>query len=57
MQENYNATNSRAWMIPDSEDGKIPATTEEVQKARRRAQRVAAATATTPACFDGVLRT
>jgi hypothetical protein len=47
--ENYNATNSRAWMISDPEDGKIPALTDE---ARKRAAAVraaaAAATATTP---------
>ena len=30
--ENYNATNSRAWMISDPEDGKIPATTDEAKK-------------------------
>jgi hypothetical protein len=30
--ENYNATNSRAWMISDPEDGKIPATTKEAKK-------------------------
>ena len=30
--ENYNATNSRAWMISDPEDGKIPALTDEAKK-------------------------
>jgi hypothetical protein len=30
--ENYNATNSRPWMISDPEDGKIPATTDEAKK-------------------------
>jgi hypothetical protein len=30
--ENYNATNSRAWMVSDPEDGKIPATTDEAKK-------------------------
>jgi hypothetical protein len=38
--ENYNAQNSRAWMISDPADGKIPATTEE---ARQRAAAVRAA--------------
>ncbi|HKE84363.1 MAG TPA: hypothetical protein VKB50_11425 [Vicinamibacterales bacterium] len=30
--ENYNAKNSRAWMVSDPEDGKIPATTDEAKK-------------------------
>jgi hypothetical protein len=38
--ENYNATNSRPWMISDPEDGKIPALTEE---AKTRAAAVRAA--------------
>jgi hypothetical protein len=38
--ENYNARNSRAWMISDPPDGQIPATTEE---ARQRAAAVRAA--------------
>jgi hypothetical protein len=38
--ENYNAKNSRAWMITDPPDGQMPATTEE---ARRRAAAVRAA--------------
>jgi hypothetical protein len=38
--ENYGANNSRAWMISDPEDGKIPALTEE---AKRRAAAVRAA--------------
>jgi hypothetical protein len=38
--ENYNAKNSRAWMISDPPDGQMPATTEE---ARKRAAAVRAA--------------
>jgi hypothetical protein len=38
--ENYNARNSRAWMISDPPDGQIPATTEE---ARQRGGAVRAA--------------
>jgi hypothetical protein len=38
--ENYNATNSRAWMILDPPDGKMPAQTDE---ARKRAAAVRAA--------------
>jgi hypothetical protein len=38
--ENYNARNSRAWMVSDPPDGKIPATTED---ARRRAAAARAA--------------
>lgn len=38
--ENYNARNSRAWMISDPPDGQIPATTEE---ARQRAAAARAA--------------
>ena len=38
--ENYNASNSRAWMILDPPDGKMPAQTEE---AKRRAAAVRAA--------------
>jgi hypothetical protein len=38
--ENYNAKNSRAWMISDPADGQMPATTED---ARRRAAAVRAA--------------
>ena len=38
--ENYNPANSRAWMISDPPDGKIPATTEA---AKRRAAAVRAA--------------
>jgi hypothetical protein len=30
--ENYNASNSRAWMISDPLDGKMPATTDEAKK-------------------------
>jgi hypothetical protein len=30
--ENYNATNSRAWMIQDAPDYKIPATTDDAKK-------------------------
>ncbi|HEY1309097.1 MAG TPA: hypothetical protein VGF24_36395 [Vicinamibacterales bacterium] len=30
--ENYNAKNSRAWMVSEPEDGKIPATTDEAKK-------------------------
>ena len=37
--ENYNAKNSRAWMVSDPPDGQIPATTEEAK------QRAAAARA------------
>ena len=38
--ENYNANNSRAWMISDPPDGRMPATTDD---ARRRAAAVRAA--------------
>ena len=38
--ENYNATNSRAWMVSEPADGKIPAVTDA---ARRRAAAVRAA--------------
>ncbi len=38
--ENYNATNSRAWMVSDPLDGKIPATTDG---AKRRAAAAKAA--------------
>jgi hypothetical protein len=38
--ENYNAKNSRAWMVSDPPDGRIPATTDE---ARKRAAAVRAA--------------
>jgi hypothetical protein len=38
--ENYNATNSRAWMISDPVDGKIPATTDAA-KARAAAVKAA----------------
>jgi hypothetical protein len=38
--ENYNATNSRAWMVSDPPDGKIPATTDA---AKRRAAAARAA--------------
>jgi hypothetical protein len=38
--ENYNAKNSRAWMVSDPADGRIPATTDE---AKRRAAAVRAA--------------
>src|SRR6185369_10827056 len=37
--ENYNATNSRAWMVSDPPDGKIPAQTDA---ARQRAAAVRA---------------
>ena len=48
--ENYNAKNSRAWMISDPPDGKMPALTEEAKKrAAACAPRDAAATATTSA--------
>ena len=30
--ENYNAKNSRGWMVSDPADGKIPATTDEAKK-------------------------
>ena len=40
--ENYNAKNSRAWMISDPPDGQLPALTEEAgQRAALRAQRLA----------------
>src|SRR5436190_11434307 len=38
--ENYNATNSRAWMVSDPPDGKIPATTDAA-KARAAAVKAA----------------
>jgi len=38
--ENYNATNSRAWMVSDPVDGKIPATTDAA-KARAAAVKAA----------------
>jgi len=52
--ENYNASNSRAWLISDPEDGKIPALTEEAKKraeAVRRARRGGDGYNTGP--FDG----
>ena len=45
--ENYNARNSRAWMVSDPPDGMIPATTDAARRraaAVRAARRVATAT-------------
>ena len=38
--ENYNAKNSRAWMVSDETDGKVPPQTDEAR--RRAAERAAA---------------
>ncbi len=47
--ENYNASNSRAWMIQDAPDYKMPATTDAArQRAAARSAAAAAATATSP---------
>ena len=37
--ENYFAANSRAWLVTDPPDGKVPALTDEARQRQRRARR------------------
>jgi len=55
--ENYRAENSRAWLVTDDTDGKVPATTPEGQaraaaRARERARRGPADTAEDRSLYD-----